>query len=71
VKTASQPKSIAAAADGTVFVAEVDVVEAFRSNQKVYELKTKFAPTAVAAQGSTVAIGGDVCYLLLFPRNRG
>lgn len=60
MKTASQPKSIATASDGTVFVSEVDVVEAFRSNQKVTEIKPKANPTAVAASGSAVAIGAEV-----------
>lgn len=61
VKTASQPKDIAATTDGTVFVAEVELVEAFRSNQKVAELKLAkgVTPTAVAATGETVAVGAD------------
>ncbi|KAF6764248.1 WD-repeat-containing protein [Ephemerocybe angulata] len=59
VKTAAQPKSIAATDDGSLFVAETELVEVFRSNQKVTELKPKSAPTAVAASGSTVAIGAE------------
>ena len=59
-QTASQPKSIAIAADSTVFVAEVNSVEAIRSNQKVFDLQPKFSPTTVAASGPVVAIGGDV-----------
>lgn len=58
--TASQPKDIAVAADSTVFVAEINGVEAIRSNQRVFELQTKFAPSAVAASGSVVAVGGEV-----------
>ena len=58
--TAAQPKSLAVAGDSTLFVAEIDLVEAVRSNQKVYELKPSFSPTAVAATGTTVAIGGEV-----------
>lgn len=61
---ASQPKALAVAADATVFVAEAGGVEAVRSNQRVFELKPKFAPSAVAASGSVVAIGGEVS---LFP----
>lgn len=57
--TSSQPKAVAVASDSTVFVAETDVVEAIRSNQKVFELKPKFAPSVVAAIGSTVAVGGE------------
>lgn len=61
--TASQPKSLAVSNDSTVFVVEIDVVEAIRSNQKVHELKPKFSPSAVAASGTAVAIGGEVCVL--------
>ncbi|GJE96547.1 WD40 repeat domain-containing protein [Phanerochaete sordida] len=57
--TTSQPKSIAAAADSTLFVVEIGVVEAIRSNQKVHELKPKYTPSVVAAHGTTVAIGSD------------
>lgn len=57
--TASQPKSVSVAADGTVFVAEINGVEAIRDNQKVFELKTSYSPSAVAAGKSIniVAIG--------------
>ncbi|EKM58056.1 uncharacterized protein PHACADRAFT_252038 [Phanerochaete carnosa HHB-10118-sp] len=57
--TASQPKSVAVAADSTLFVVEIGVVEAIRSNQKVHELKPKYVPSAVAAYGSAVAIGSE------------
>ncbi|EPQ52202.1 WD40 repeat-like protein [Gloeophyllum trabeum ATCC 11539] len=55
----SQPKAVAAAADGTVFVAEVNSVEAIRSNQKVSEISTKFVPSTVAAHNTLVAVGGE------------
>jgi len=57
--TTSQPKSISVAEDGTVFVAEINGVEAIRDNQKVFELKTSYTPSAVAASRSfnIVAIG--------------
>lgn len=42
-----------------MFVAESNVLEAIRSNQKLYELKPKYTPTVVAACGSIVAVGGD------------
>lgn len=58
--TAAQPKALAVAADATVFVAEAGGVEAVRANQRVFELKPKFSPSAVAASGSVVAIGGEV-----------
>ncbi|KZV76513.1 WD40 repeat-like protein [Peniophora sp. CONT] len=57
--TASQPRSIAAAQDGTVFVAEANGVEAVRANQKVAELKPKASPTSIAASGSLVAVGSE------------
>ena len=58
--TASQPKSLAVAGDTTVFIAEIGKIEAFRSNQRVFEQKPSFEPSAVAASGSLVAIG-EVC----------
>ncbi|KAJ3512753.1 hypothetical protein NLJ89_g3342 [Agrocybe chaxingu] len=57
--TSSQPKGITVAGDSTVFVAEIGVVEAFRSNQKVFELKPSYQPSAVGAHGTLVAIGGE------------
>ena len=59
-KTAAQPKSVAIAGDSTVFISEIDTVEAFRFNQKVFEQKPKYQPGAIAAHGSVVAIG-EVC----------
>jgi len=58
--TASQPKSLAAAKDNTVFVVGVDAVEAIRNHQKVADLRpwgSATSPTAIAATGSLVAIG--------------
>jgi WD40 repeat protein len=61
--TASQPKTLAAAEDGTIFVVGVDAVEAIRNHQKVADLRPSGGatnPTAIAATGSLVAIGfGD------------
>ncbi|CAK5280612.1 unnamed protein product [Mycena citricolor] len=59
IGTASQPKAIAVAADGTVFVAEAGGVEAVRDNQKVTHLATKFVPSAVGTSASVVAVGGE------------
>ncbi|KAJ7170250.1 WD40 repeat-like protein [Mycena crocata] len=59
ISTAAQPKAIAAAADGTVFVAEAGGVEAIRNNQKVAHLATKFSPSAIGASGTLVAVGGE------------
>lgn len=60
--TAAQPKSIAVAGDSTVFVAEIGTIEAFRSNQKVFDLKPKYAPSAIAACDTIVAIGAEVSH---------
>ncbi|KAI0716528.1 WD40 repeat-like protein [Earliella scabrosa] len=57
--TAAQPKGVAVGGDSTVFVAEVDSVEAVRSNQKVFALPLKYTPSAIAAGGSVVAVGGE------------
>lgn len=48
-----------------MFVAEVESVEAVRSNQKVFDLPLKYSPSAIAASGSQVAVGGEVRPLLL------
>lgn len=40
---------------------EINTVEVIRSNQKVFDLSgIKYAPSAVAAKGSLVAIGAEV-----------
>ncbi|KAJ7468007.1 WD40-repeat-containing domain protein [Mycena latifolia] len=59
ISTAAQPKAIAAAADGTVFVVEASGVEAIRNNQKVAHLATKYTPSAVGTNGALVAVGGE------------
>ncbi|KIY47510.1 WD40 repeat-like protein [Fistulina hepatica ATCC 64428] len=67
-KTNSQPQSIAASGDSTVFIVEIDSVECLRSNQKVYDLKPSYKPSVVAAHKFLVAIGGEVsilCHVLL------
>lgn len=58
--TSAQPKCIAVAGDSTVFVVEIDTIEAFRSNQKLFEQNPSYKPSAVGARGSIVAIGGEV-----------
>lgn len=60
ISTASQPKSISVGEDGTVFVAEINGLEAIRDNQKVFELKLSYSPNAVAAGKGIVAVGGEV-----------
>lgn len=64
--TSSQPRSVAAVADGTVFVVELGWgVEVFQGGKKVGELKTKYTPGSVAAVGGVVAVGGEVRSLSL------
>ncbi|KAH7925452.1 WD40 repeat-like protein, partial [Leucogyrophana mollusca] len=57
--SASQPKSLAIAPDSTAFIAETGSVEAVRDNQRVFELKPSYGPSAVAVGGDVVAIGGE------------
>ncbi|KAF8186885.1 WD40 repeat-like protein [Mycena galopus ATCC 62051] len=59
IATAAQPKAIAAAADGTVFVVEGGGIEAIRNNQKVAHIETKYASSAVSTTGALVAVGGE------------
>lgn len=68
--TASQPKSISVAHDGTVFVAEINGLEAIRDNQRVFELKTSYTPSAVAAAKSTNVVAvGEVCRFSVLVKN--
>ncbi|KAJ3933322.1 MAG: WD40-repeat-containing domain protein [Lentinula lateritia] len=56
----SQPKSLAVGDDASVFVAEIkNSIEVIRSNQKIFDLPTKYTPSAIAVKGSLVAIGGE------------
>ncbi|KAH7878576.1 WD40-repeat-containing domain protein [Lentinula edodes] len=56
----SQPKSLAVGDDASVFVAEIkNSIEVIRSNQKIFDLSTKYTPSAIAVKGSLVAIGGE------------
>ena len=61
----SQPKAAALSSEGTVFVAEGSTVEAFRSNQRVADLKVKYEANGVATTGGVVAVGGDVSLISL------
>lgn len=57
------------AEDDTVFVSEQNSIEAFRSNQKVHEMKTSYTPGAISTSGTLVAVG-DVGYLfIIIPNN--
>ncbi|KIJ61836.1 hypothetical protein HYDPIDRAFT_95700 [Hydnomerulius pinastri MD-312] len=60
----AQPKSIAAAADGTVFVVQADKfgkgsVQAIKNNQALYVLTPSYTPSSVAASGDVVVVGGE------------
>ena len=48
-QTAAQPKSVAVAEDSTVFVVEIGVVEAIRSNQKVLDVAAGNGNVSLAA----------------------
>lgn len=60
ITTAAQPKAIALAGDGTIFIAEINTIEAFRENQRVFHETPKGAPSVVAAYNDLIAIGGEV-----------
>lgn len=51
--------------DETVFIAGISSVEAIRDNQRVFELKPSYAPTAIGAGGNVVAVGGEVSICIL------
>jgi WD repeat-containing protein 1 (actin-interacting protein 1) len=64
------------AQDGTVFVAEINGVEAIRDNQKLSTLATPSPPYSIAAHGNVVAVGSEVficsiisSFLLLIPES--
>ncbi|KAL2003243.1 hypothetical protein VTN02DRAFT_4556 [Thermoascus thermophilus] len=57
-KLAGQPKGVAAG-DSTVLVANSEGVEIFHDGKKTGDFGSKFAVTAVAAHGTTAAIGGE------------
>ncbi|EJF61335.1 hypothetical protein DICSQDRAFT_170098 [Dichomitus squalens LYAD-421 SS1] len=59
--TAAQLKAgVAVNGNSTVFVVEVESVEAVPSNQKVFDLPLKYSPSAIAASGLLVAVGGEI-----------
>jgi len=54
----SQPKGLAATS-GLVLVLSSDSIAVYQDGTKATSLPTSYAPTAIAAHGSTVAVGGD------------
>ena len=57
-------ETLAIAGDDTLFVVEINVIEAIRSNQRVFELKPKYSPSAIAATRDIVAVGSEVSCLI-------
>jgi WD40 repeat protein len=53
-----QPKGIAAAS-GAVLVPSSDSIAVYSNGSKASSLPVKYAPTSIAAHGSTVVVGGD------------
>ncbi|EHL03488.1 putative Uncharacterized WD repeat-containing protein C9G1.05 [Glarea lozoyensis 74030] len=58
-KLSGQPKGVSSA-DGRIFIATTSGIEIFSNDKAVGSLLTKdFTPTAIAASGTTVAVGDD------------
>ncbi|KAH8701333.1 WD40-repeat-containing domain protein [Phaeosphaeriaceae sp. PMI808] len=53
-----QPKGIAATSD-TVLIISSDSIAIYQNGSKTSSVPTKYSPTAIAAHGATVAVGGD------------
>jgi WD40 repeat protein len=54
----SQPKGVAATS-GSVLVLSSDSIDVYQNGSKVTSAPVKYTPTAIAAHGSTIAVGGD------------
>lgn len=54
----SQPKGIAATS-GLVLILSSDSINVYQAGSRTSSLAVKYAPTAIAAHGPTVAVGGD------------
>lgn len=62
----SQPKAITCTTDSLVIVAQVESVIVYRDGEEDGELPLKSSPSSLAANGSTVAIGGSDSSLRIF-----
>ncbi|KAK5946345.1 WD40 repeat-like protein [Knufia obscura] len=62
----SQPKAVTCTTDSLVVVAQLESVIVYRDGEEDGELPLKTSPTALAAHGSTVAIGGSDSSLRIF-----
>lgn len=65
-KLASQPKSLTCASNSLVVVAQLESVIVYKDGEEEGELPLKSSPTALAATGSTVAVGSSDSSLDLF-----
>jgi WD40 repeat protein len=65
-KLASQPKSLTCTSDSLVVVAQVESVIVYKDGEEEGELPLKSSPTALAANGTTVAVGSSDYSLDLF-----
>lgn len=59
IKLTAQPKGAASTKDGLVVVALNDGISVFKDNKLLFNHPTSFTPTAIAAHGSHVIVGGD------------
>lgn len=62
----SQPKAITCTSDSLIVVAQLESVIVYRDGEEDGELPLKTSPTALAAQNTTVAIGGNDSSLRVF-----
>jgi WD repeat-containing protein 1 (actin-interacting protein 1) len=62
----SQPKALTCTSDSLVVVAQLESVIVYRDGEEDGELPLKASPTALAATGSTVAIGASDSSLRLY-----
>lgn len=62
----SQPKAITCTSDSMVVVAQLESVIVYRDGEEDGELPLKSSPSALAANGTTVAIGGSDSSLRLY-----
>lgn len=66
VSLSSQPKAITCTSDSLIVVAQLESVIVYRDGEEDGELPLKSSPTALAANGTTVAIGGSDSSLRLY-----
>ena len=62
--TPAQPRAVAVGGDSTVFVVEVDNIEAVRSDQRVFNLAPKYTPSATELQEALSQSAARYVYIL-------